>query len=107
MKFFQRRSCFFCVDLSIFASDKAGVDFGDLRQKWAYYIRNIGNLRESDVKRETGIFREFVNECRMSNLNNTPVKIRHHYFMYFFSINPPLTYYPKSPCTIIGGYRFP
>ena len=74
MKFFQRRSFFFFVDLSIFASDKARVDFGDPRQKWAYYIRNIGKLSESDVRRETGIFREFVNECRMSNLNETEMK---------------------------------
>lgn len=71
---FSEKIMFFSVDLSIFASDKAGVDFGDLRQKWAYYIRNIGNMRESDVRRETGIFREFVNECRMSNLNETEMK---------------------------------
>ena len=68
---FSEKIMFFFVDLSIFASDKAEVDFGDLRQKWAYYIRNIGKLNESDVRRETGIFREFVNECRMSNLNET------------------------------------
>ena len=68
---FSEKIMFFFVDLSIFASDKAGVDFGDPRQKWAYYIRNIGKLNESDVKKETGIFREFVNECRMSNLNET------------------------------------
>ena len=71
---FSEKIMFFSVDLSIFASDKAGVDFGDLRQKWAYYIRNIGNMRESYVRRETGIFREFVNECRMSNLNETEMK---------------------------------
>ena len=68
---FSEKIMFFFVDLSIFASDKAGVDFGDPRQKWAYYIRNIGKLNESDVRKETGIFREFVNECRMSNLNET------------------------------------
>ena len=68
---FSEKIMFFFVDLSIFASDKAGVDFGHLRQKWAYYIRNIGKLSESDVKRETGVFREFENECRMSNLNET------------------------------------
>ena len=71
---FSEKIMFFFVDLSIFASDKAGVDFGDPRQKWAYYIRNIGKLSESDVRRETGIFREFVNECRMSNLNETEMK---------------------------------
>lgn len=71
---FSEKIMFFFVDLSIFASDKAGVDFGDQRQKWAYYIRNIGKLSESDVRRETGIFREFVNECRMSNLNETEMK---------------------------------
>ena len=68
---FSEKIMFFFVDLSIFASDKAGVDFGDFRQKWAYYIRNIGVMKESDVKGETGIFLEFVNECRMSNLNET------------------------------------
>ena len=68
---FSEKIMFFFVDLSIFAIDNAGVDFGDPRQKWAYYIRNIGKLSESDVRRETGIFREFVNECRMSNLNET------------------------------------
>ena len=41
---FSEKIMFFFVDLSIFASDKAGVDFGDPRQKWAYYIRNIGKL---------------------------------------------------------------
>ena len=71
---FSEKIMFFFVDLSIFASDNAGVDFGDPRQKWAYYIRNIGKLSESDVRRETGIFREFVNECRMSNLNETEMK---------------------------------
>ena len=71
---FSEKIMFFFVDLSIFASDKAGVDFGDLRQKWAYYRRNIGKLNESDVRKETGIFREFVNECRMSNLNETEMK---------------------------------
>ena len=71
---FSEKIMFFFVDLSIFASDKARVDFGDPRQKWAYYIRNIGKLSESDVRRETGIFREFVNECRMSNLNETEMK---------------------------------
>ena len=71
---FSEKIMFFFVDLSIFAIDNAGVDFGDPRQKWAYYIRNIGKLSESDVRRETGIFREFVNECRMSNLNETEMK---------------------------------
>ena len=70
-KYFSEKIMFFFVDLSIFASVKAGVDFGDFRQKWAYYIRNIGVMKESDVKGETGIFLEFVNECRMSNLNET------------------------------------
>ena len=46
---FSEKIMFFFVDLSIFASDKVGVDFGDLRQKWAYYIRNIGKLSESDL----------------------------------------------------------
>ena len=71
---FSEKIMFFFVDLSIFAIDNAGVDFGDLRQKWAYYIRNIGKLSESDVRKETGIFQEFVNECRMSNLNETEMK---------------------------------
>jgi predicted transposase/invertase (TIGR01784 family) len=65
---------FLFVDLSIFAGDKRAVDFEDPRQKWAYYIKNIGNMKESDVKGETGIFLEFINECRMSNLNETEMK---------------------------------
>lgn len=71
---FSDKVMFLFVDLSIFAGDKKAVDFGDPRQKWAYYIKNIGNMKESDVKGETGIFLEFINECRMSNLNETEMK---------------------------------
>jgi len=50
------------------------VDFSDLCQKWAYYIGNIGKMDEDDVKGETGIFLEFINDCRMSNLNEAEMR---------------------------------
>ena len=53
----------------IFANSKETVDFSDARQKWAYYIKNIGYLTEEDVKGETGIFKRFIDECRIVNLN--------------------------------------
>lgn len=62
---------FFFVDLSNFAIEKNTVDFSDERQKWAYYIKNIGHLQEEDVKNETGFFRKFIDQCRISNLNET------------------------------------
>ena len=71
---FSEKVMFLFVDLSIFAGDKKAVDFEDPRMKWAYYIKNIGRMEESDVEGETGIFLDFINECRMSNLNETEMK---------------------------------
>lgn len=65
------KTMFFFVDLSNFAIEKNTVDFSDERQKWAYYIKNIGHLQEEDVKNETGFFRKFIDQCRISNLNET------------------------------------
>lgn len=71
---FSEKVMFIFVDLSIFADRKREVNFGDLCQKWAYYIRNIGHMEEADVRGETGIFLEFINECRMSNLNEAEMR---------------------------------
>ncbi len=71
---FSEKVMFIFVDLSIFADGKRGMDLSDLCQKWAYYIRNIGHMEEVDVRGETGIFLEFINECRMSNLNEAEMR---------------------------------
>lgn len=72
--FFSEKVMFIFVDLSIFADGKREMDLSDLCQKWAYYIRNIGHMEEVDVRGETGIFLEFINECRMSNLNEAEMR---------------------------------
>lgn len=71
---FSEKIMLFFVDLSNFADGNIEVDFSDERQKWAYYIKNIGHLHEEDVENETGIFREFINQCRMTNLNDTEMR---------------------------------
>jgi hypothetical protein len=65
---------FYLEKICIFAGGKREVDFSDLCQKWAYYIGNIGKMDEDDVKGETGIFLEFINDCRMSNLNEAEMR---------------------------------
>lgn len=71
---FSEKIMFIFVDLSIFADGKTASSIVDERKKWAYYIRNIGHLSEGDVKDETGVFRDFIDQCRMSNLNKTEMR---------------------------------
>ena len=71
---FSEKIMFIFVDLSIFADEKTASGIVDERRKWAYYIRNIGHLSEGDVKDETGFFRDFIDQCRMSNLNKTEMR---------------------------------
>lgn len=71
---FSEKIMFIFVDLSIFADGETASSIVDERKKWAYYIRNIGHLSEGDVKDETGVFRDFIDQCRMSNLNKTEMR---------------------------------
>ena len=73
-KNFSEKIMFIFVDLSIFAYGKENVDFSDERQKWAYCIKNIGHMQETDVLGEKGMLKEFIDKCRMTNLNDTEMK---------------------------------
>ena len=57
------------VNLCIFAGGKGKDSLADRRRKWAYYLKNMEELTEEDVKGETGIFKEFIDLCRLDNLN--------------------------------------
>ena len=62
------------VNLCIFANCKGDVSRMDEKQKWGYYLKNMEKLRMGDVSDETGIIKEFIDLCRLDNLNKKEMK---------------------------------
>ena len=45
-----------------------GMNFPDLRHKWAYVLKNMGQMEEQDLSQEDGIFRGLFEDGRYSKL---------------------------------------
>ena len=45
-----------------------GIDFSDLRRKWAYVLKNMGQMKEQDMEQENEIFRGLFEDGRYSKL---------------------------------------
>ena len=71
--FFEEMMYIF-VNLCIFASGKGRESRSEPKQKWGFYMKNMENLTEEDVRDETGVFKEFIELCRLSNLNKKEMK---------------------------------
>lgn len=62
------------VNLCMFADGKGKDCLDERKYKWAYYLKNMEELTEEDVKGETGIFKEFIDLCRLENLNKNEME---------------------------------
>ena len=65
--------CF--LELGKFARLKAtqirDLRFSDKKEKWAFLIKHMHHLEEQDVSGEEPVFRELLDECRYSGLDNS------------------------------------
>lgn len=71
--FFEEMMYIF-VNLCIFADGKGKENLSEPKEKWGFYMKNMERLTEADVRDETGVFKEFIDLCRMSNLNKKEMK---------------------------------
>ena len=58
----------FYVNLCNFASSQPEVS--QEMRTWLYLLKNMQDMDESDFRRQDGIFRELMEECRITKLNN-------------------------------------
>lgn len=66
--FFDKLS-FLLIDLSKFAKQKKFVQYGDDKEKWCYTIKNMWQMKESDIPAKYEIFHKLFEECNISKLN--------------------------------------
>mgnify|MGYP002523855421 CR=1 FL=1 len=66
------------MELSKFAVSKTGqlkdMDFSDSRRKWAYILKNMGQMEEQDIRQENEIFRSMFEDGRYSKLTTMEKK---------------------------------
>ena len=66
---FLDKMSFLLIDLSKFAGRKEFVQYADDKEKWCYAIKNMWQMRETDIPKQYGIFHELFEECNISKLN--------------------------------------
>ncbi|MBQ7489019.1 MAG: Rpn family recombination-promoting nuclease/putative transposase [Bacteroidales bacterium] len=66
---FLDKMSFLLIDLSKFAGQKEFVQYADDKEKWCYTIKNMWQMRETDIPKRYGIFHELFEECNISKLN--------------------------------------
>lgn len=72
-RIFSRKLLLFFFKLSNFAAQpkESRKHFESGMVKWLYYLKNIQNMSEQDLKNEEEpVFRKLLEECKYSNLNN-------------------------------------
>ena len=67
---FSEKMSFLLIDLSKFATRKSFGKLSDDRQKWCYAIKNMWQMKESDIPASYDIFHELYEECKLSKLND-------------------------------------
>ena len=71
-KIFSQKTFFCFLELRTFATPKPGQlknrDFPDLRHKWAFVLKNMGQMDEQDLLQEDEIFRGMFEDGRYSKL---------------------------------------
>ena len=71
-KIFSQKTFFCFLELRNFAAPSPwqlkGMNFPDLRHKWAYVLKNMGQMEEQDLSHEDGIFRGLFEDGRYSKL---------------------------------------
>ncbi len=67
---FSEKMSFLLIDLSKFAAGKRFGKLADDRQKWCYAIKNMWQMKESDIPAEYDVFHELYEECKLSKLND-------------------------------------
>ena len=67
---FSEKMSFLLIDLSKFAARKRFVKLADDRQKWCYAIKNMWQMKDSDIPKEYDIFHELYEDCKLSKLND-------------------------------------
>lgn len=70
----------FCfLELSKFAAPKIGqlkdMNFPDDRHKWAYILKNMGQMEEQDLSQEDEVFRGLFEDGRFSKLTKMEKKV--------------------------------
>ena len=77
-KIFSEKTFFCFLELSKFAVSKTGqlkdMDFPDSRRKWAYVLKNMGQMEEQDIRQEDEIFRSMFEDGRYSKLTTMEKK---------------------------------
>ncbi|MBQ7490697.1 MAG: hypothetical protein IJT51_09310, partial [Bacteroidales bacterium] len=66
---FLDKMSFLLIDLSKFAGQKEFVQYADDKEKWCYAIKNMWQMKESDIPKRYGIFHELFEDCNISKLN--------------------------------------
>jgi predicted transposase/invertase (TIGR01784 family) len=71
-KIFSQKTFFCFLELRKFAAPTPGqlkgIEFPDLRRKWAYILKNMGQMKEQDLEQEDEIFRGLFEDGRYSKL---------------------------------------
>ena len=71
-KIFSQKTFFCFLELSTFAAPNLGqlkdVKFPSLRHRWAYVLKNMGQMTEQDLSQEDEIFRGLFEDGRYSKL---------------------------------------
>ena len=69
---YSEKKVFCFLELSKFAAQNVGqlkdIKFLDDRQKWAFILKNMQQMREQDLSGEDEIFRRLFEDCRYSKL---------------------------------------
>ena len=77
-KIFSEKTFFCFLELSKFAVSKTGqlkdMNFQDSRRKWAYILKNMGQMEEQDIRQENEIFRSMFEDGRYSKLTTMEKK---------------------------------
>lgn len=77
-KIFSEKTFFCFLELSKFAISKTGqlkdMNFQDSRRKWAYILKNMGQMEEQDIRQENEIFRSMFEDGRYSKLTTMEKK---------------------------------
>ena len=67
---FSEKMSFLLIDLSKFAGRKSFGKLSDDRQKWCYAIKNMWQMKESDIPASYDIFHALYEDCKLSKLND-------------------------------------
>ena len=67
---FSEKFTLIFIELNKFAARNKSQELSDELQQWLYLLKNMQDMDESDFRRQDGIFRELMEECRITKLNN-------------------------------------